>query len=339
MKRFRLIIPTRDSAKWIGLFLQGYRDVGLEPLYIVDSRSADDTAQVLDSMKADVRLFTPRADFAEAGMVEFGSREAASDWILRLDDDEFPSKALLAWVEQTALGSSCDCWAISRRDLYLESGRLVYSRWPTLAGLKGSRRIFNPQLRLFRPKAMDWLERVHSPGFSCPRHSTYAPSELFFVHFNNLLRSPAERLAKVRTYARYDAEMAWRVAYECLPELTDAEAHDFASDSLEEFTALLSSLPLPESADVPELTSEEQWVLYLSSQRWLAASARGWQQEAVALRQAMSSQLALLPVPTLKLLAEACMTVGRAIRAQRLQGFGEEVWELKNTKQRMSEPL
>ena len=89
---FRIMIPTRDSARWIAAMLHRYRALGEEPLFICDTRSVDDTRRLLDELGAEVHECTPSADFAEAGMIEFGSRASGASWILRLDDDEFPTR-------------------------------------------------------------------------------------------------------------------------------------------------------------------------------------------------------------------------------------------------------
>ena len=98
MPRFKVLIPTRDSARWIGIFLDAYRKVGIELFYVLDTRSADSTLDILRRKQADLIPFAPSADFAEAGMLEFGARHAGVDWLLRVDDDEFPSRALLRWI-------------------------------------------------------------------------------------------------------------------------------------------------------------------------------------------------------------------------------------------------
>jgi len=89
MPSLKVVIPTRDSARWIGTFLNAYRRLGVEPIYIVDTRSEDATLNILRDMLAVLIPFTPSGPFAEAGMVEFGSRQAGAEWVLRLDDDEF----------------------------------------------------------------------------------------------------------------------------------------------------------------------------------------------------------------------------------------------------------
>ncbi len=90
--RFEVMIPTRNSERWILSFLKAYRDLDVEPLYIVDGRSDDATEALLRSANARVVTFEPMGDYVEAGMIEFGSSLAQTDWVLRMDGEEFPSR-------------------------------------------------------------------------------------------------------------------------------------------------------------------------------------------------------------------------------------------------------
>jgi hypothetical protein len=40
---FRIVIPTKDSASWLGIILDWYQQNKFEPLFIVDSRTKDST--------------------------------------------------------------------------------------------------------------------------------------------------------------------------------------------------------------------------------------------------------------------------------------------------------
>ena len=55
---------------------------------------------------------TPSADFAEAGMIEFGSRASGASRILRLDDDEFPTRRLLDWARRESAAPRFDAYRI-----------------------------------------------------------------------------------------------------------------------------------------------------------------------------------------------------------------------------------
>lgn len=254
---YRIVIPTRDSARWVGLFLDAYRHLGVEPLYIVDSRSKDATLDLLRDKGADLAVFTPWGDIVEAGMIAFGAGAAGTPWVLRLDDDEFPSRNLLSWIDRALLEPKSDAFEISRREISRVDGRHCYTRWPTRwASMEEP--FLTPQIRLFDVRKVNYIQKVHTPGFERPAHLERAPWDCFFVHCNNLLRSPSERLQKVRTYARHDERTAWMLVDECLPELTESALHAWASDHLEEFAGLLASLPTPADQDIPVLTDRER---------------------------------------------------------------------------------
>src|ERR1700682_2434200 len=120
---FRLIIPTRDSARWIAQFLTAYRVLGIEPFYIYDTRSVDHTLDILREMQAEFTPIMTSGHFVEAGMIEFGSKVAGAEWILRLDDDEFPSKGLLQWAQTEAMARpNVHAWMVSRRELFRHDG-------------------------------------------------------------------------------------------------------------------------------------------------------------------------------------------------------------------------
>ena len=103
---------------------------------------------------------------------------------------------------------------------------------------------------------MKYIEKLHTSGFEPIGAVGDAPQDCFFIHCNNLLRSPAERLEKLRTYARYDLEIAWENADELLPELTEDALHDWSDDGLEEFDELLDALPA--SSDQSPLAPTDQ---------------------------------------------------------------------------------
>jgi hypothetical protein len=255
MPNLRVIIPTRDSARWIGAFLKAYRRSGIEPIYIVDTRSKDATFDILRDMSADLVPFTPTGDFVEAGMVEFGSRQAGAEWILRLDDDEFPSAALLRWVYSIGVKSLNQAWNISRRELFLHEGDIFYSRSPGCFRHPQAPEYLGPQGRFHRVDRVKYINRIHTVGFESPRYFPLAPEDAFFVHCNCLLRTPVERWEKIRKYEEIEPLSTLRIADEYLPELYDVAHHDAKRDGLEEFAELFDALPIQWSAALPKIDS------------------------------------------------------------------------------------
>ena len=261
MPKFEIIIPTRDSARWIGIFLDAYRKAGIEPLYIVDTRTTDSTQEILLAKGANMLLFTPHGDFVEAGMIEFGARHASTKWILRVDDDEFPSRALLRWIASVGVKSLNQMWYISIRTLFVCDGAIHYSRSLGHFAHPQAAAFLHPHPRLFHADRVVYRQKVHTPGFEAPAYASFAPQDAFLVHCNCLLRTPSERWSKIQKYAAIDAQSTLRLADEYLPELFALEHHDARRDGLDEFADLFEKLPIQWSAAPADLDSQTRDLL------------------------------------------------------------------------------
>jgi len=255
---FRVVICTRDSDRWIEPFLNAYRGLGLEPLYICDSRSQDCTRAVLESMSAEAIEFHPYGDYAEAGMIEFAARQAGTHWVLRLDDDEFPSKALVHWLSTEGVRSPMQALNCSRRDVFRRRGRYVYSRHANRYSKIETPDYLAPHIRFFKPDRVKYNNLLHSPGFARPVIEGLAPEQAFFVHCNCLVHSPNERLDKLRRYEQIQPNSAWKYADEYLPEIFDSLSLREADDGLAEFERLFASLPTQAENAQVDLSSEER---------------------------------------------------------------------------------
>jgi hypothetical protein len=252
MPSLRSVIATRGSARWGGAFLDAYRKSGIEPIYIVDTRSKDATRDML----ADLIPFTPAGDFAEAGMIEFSSRNAGAEWIPRLDDVEFPSAALLRWVSSIGVTSLNQAWNISRRELFLHDGEIFYSRSLGRFGHPQAPEYLGPHARFHHFERVQYVNRVHTQGFEHPQFCPLAPENTFFVHCNCLLDTPAERWEKIRKYEQIEPLSTFKLADEYLPELYDLVYHNAKCDGLDEFADLFDALPIRWSAALPAFDSE-----------------------------------------------------------------------------------
>lgn len=262
MRNFKVVIPTRDSSKWVGAFLNAYRSIGVEPLYIVDARSEDNTLDILYGMQANFFEFIPLGDFAEAGMLEFGSRHSGTKWVLRMDDDEFPTLSLLKWVQARATNSLNQAWLISRRETFLHNGRIYYSRSPGRFPSPFRPAFLHPQERLYHLDRVKFIHEVHTSGFESPTFFDFAPTDAFFIHCNCLLRTPSERLEKIRKYESIKPMSCWGLGDEYLPEQFDFSYHSAQSDGLREFARLFDSLPIDRNAPLPPLTEAELSLLF-----------------------------------------------------------------------------
>ena len=262
---FKIVIPTRDSARWTGQFLNAYRAVGIEPLYIVDSRSRDETETILREAGADIRFFEPHADFVESGMLAFASQMVSEDWIFRIDDDEFPSLDALRWAQEVGCRSNLTAWNFSRRELLSRDDEIVYCRLWSRFYTQSDPGYLNAQLRLYRHKEVEYCEEIHTPGFNLEENIGFAPQDAYFIHCDVLLRDMGERLDKLRRYERQRPGSSWKFAYNCLPELLFSNEHPTTPIGTHEFDGLLASLPKPEMALQAALTPDERRIVQYST--------------------------------------------------------------------------
>lgn len=237
---FRVVVATRDSARWIDKFLAAYRQIAVEPLYLVDERSTDETVEILEALNADYHIVSPSVPRVE-GMLAFIPDLIDTTWALRLDDDEFPSVKLLDWLThelQNVKDSSS--MAISRRDCLLQSGKLVYSRWETLYW-SSDPFYLNPHWRIFKPREVAYTDQVHTAGFvSCPR---FVPAAAYFIHLDWIIRTYAERLRKVANYERQQPGAGYKHNLQVyLPELSPPGRMRLTHLETTEFDDLVESL-------------------------------------------------------------------------------------------------
>lgn len=255
---FKIIITTRDSARWLGSLLPWYRRLNYAPLFVVDARTTDETRDIIAQFGCEYKEFLPRGDFPEAGMLEFGAQQSNSDWILRLDDDELPSERLLLWAGEVGTKSKNQCWFFPRRELFSHQDKIFYSRSFGKYPLIDHAQQLNPMARLYNRNRVKFLEELHTTGFEEVNLYNFAPSECFIVHLNCIIRSFQERLNKIRSYEVIKPGSTWQLADEYLPELFPIDFHRAEDDSLSEFSFLLEAFKIH---DVESDLTQVEWDL------------------------------------------------------------------------------
>src|ERR1051326_3910870 len=115
-------IVTRDSAAYIRPLLQIARSVADEVVVAVDASSQDDTERVCRAF-AD-RLFRLEP-FGDAVEVTLGwlIDQCHGDWILRLDDDELPSRGLVESLPRLTADREFPHYWVRRRWLAPPDGK------------------------------------------------------------------------------------------------------------------------------------------------------------------------------------------------------------------------
>lgn len=255
-QKFSIFIPTRDSEGHIIQFLREYRKLGVEPLYIVDSRTRDRTRQLLHSNQARFLEFEPTGDYPEAGMIEFGAKNCNTDWVLRIDDDEFFSKSLLEWINNRGVYSNNQSWKISRREVFRVDSQFVFNRSIARYDDPSNPFFLNAQARFFNVNRVEFINQVHTPGIHNSHFFSFVPETAFIIHTNCLLMSFSERLSKLLKYEEIKPLSTWGSADGLLPELFDASQLNYNDEGLSEFQDLFAEIPIHENSISPRLSDD-----------------------------------------------------------------------------------
>ena len=305
---FDIVIPTLNGARWLGQLLDAYRKWGVEPLYAVDARSDDDTLALLRGRNARIVLIHQNGLYVENGVFAQISRHVERDWILRLDDDEFPSRGLLQWAEKTMAPPDVLSWYLSRLTLYRHDGRIRYSRVKTHYHAASNGQLIDRNTD-FTATGTWFTSMIFTLcGFKLET-SHFAPASAIFLHLDPLLRNPAERLAKLRRYEKIKPRSSWKFAYHYLPDLFPAVQNP-AALKVRDFEALIASLPAPpRQSEIP--AERELRTAQLAASRYL----RAWH-----LRQRRISESGLrgtvVRALSRKALAEFLCTSARALHGR-----------------------
>lgn len=219
VSKYRFVIPTRNSSKWIKSFLLEYRKLGIEPLFLLDRRSIDNTGSILSSMNALCISVSSRHSRVESIIYEYAS-QLSEQWIIRLDDDEIPSRQMIDWIDQNISSITSPSICFSRRDAFLKGGELFYSKSEAYYWLPDHYDYLNPQWRAFQPSLVEFSSDIHTPGFIRGKFAL-APEEAFFVHFDWIVRDFGERVRKLINYENQHAGGGLAFARFYLPEVID----------------------------------------------------------------------------------------------------------------------
>ena len=142
------VVVTCNSARWIAAIHEYYRNCGLAPLFVVDSRSDDRTVAVLSERGAHYVLVR-NGECRVEGLVGLIRDHVRTDWIIRFDDDECPSAELVAWLRRRSDGGGDAAGFVRRWVRFTPSGGLEYAalrswdwRWRHITSERGEDRQF-----------------------------------------------------------------------------------------------------------------------------------------------------------------------------------------------------
>ena len=255
---FTVVIPTRDSAAWIGAVLEHYRARGVVPTLLIDTRTKDDTKAVALRHHARV-VDMPGFKFTE-GVVSMTREVVTTPWALFMHDDEMPSDGLFARLCGAQPSAAVQSVAMRRRWAWYEPGTpLTYGHsefWRDRGGVNGA----DHHWRLFRPRDVTFISLMHSDGFLIDRWSRLPP-DCYLVHFEWVIRSRGQRAAKLREYDRYRYGYGRFFANMYLPEDQPPGAIDYIPFETGAFDMLALTYYAARGPDLPlgPLTLGDHW--------------------------------------------------------------------------------
>lgn len=185
-----VIIPTINSARYLDITLKYYKRMDVSPVIFVDAKSTDTTFQLASSLCEHVHLAENSHEWVES-IIERISRSVATEWVLRVDDDELPSRAILEMCKLGMPETSYSIVSLPRMNCGLtRSGQFAHNR-----------RARDRQFRLYRVNDVQYVTAIHTPGFIV-RRSLQLAHPHFLLHFDWAVRNYEERRAKVDQYNR-----------------------------------------------------------------------------------------------------------------------------------------
>lgn len=188
------IIVTKDSAPHIGIVLDHYKRLGIAPRVFVDSKTTDNTFAICNSAGVQTEIVENPVGRVEP-LIEKVAHLCDTDWILRFDDDELPSRQMLETAH-----------ALVRNPQHAQYAfKLVHGILNARNSLDALRFYETPpngphfQWRLFDRRATHFTDTIHTPGFFVTDGVHCSDSDLF-VHIQWIVRSYAERQKKIEHY-------------------------------------------------------------------------------------------------------------------------------------------
>jgi len=214
--RVTVVIPTRNSSGWICRLNSYYRQLSVPVTYFVDERSEDNTLAILGKIGANTIPIVGDQDVVESFIFKL-SDHVNTPWILRLDDDECPSRKLIEWVGMKIDQLTGNVVSLPRKWIrFTAPGRLEFlgnRSWDWEDSTDGEDR----QYRLYRKDEVRYSTEIHTPGFEVD-YAIESPSDAVIFHLDWIVRTRAERLAKMAQYDSVATDAGIKNARFYLPE-------------------------------------------------------------------------------------------------------------------------
>ena len=193
-EKLTIIVPTIDSASYIDILLGHYAtELGLPVTVYVDSKTRDDTMAV--AQRVSDKVFPIENGHSRVGeIVEAMSRQCRTPWVLRIDDDELPTVAMINFVRDVIQADAADACSFPRHECAVSpEGKLLRH----VAFDAGAQK----QWRLYKAGSVVYRTTGHTPNFHLDGLRLLdAPPEAAMIHLDWAVHDPERRLSKVERY-------------------------------------------------------------------------------------------------------------------------------------------
>ena len=160
MSSFTIIVPVFEETYALVFSQIYFSSLGLHPLYVLDSKKVSRRIEVENLLGREVEIYENSGHCIEAGYENLAN-VAKTDWILRVDCDEAPNKALLEHAARFVLNPTYSYCAYDRDDIIWRGTKFERLKYAPL--------YFDSQFRLFNRREVKFVNRIHTPGFHVPR--------------------------------------------------------------------------------------------------------------------------------------------------------------------------
>ena len=191
---FTIQIPVYNETTALAFSNFYFERLGLRPRYVLDVQRTPEAERMLTRLGHEPIYFENDRPFIENGYADF-ARSAPSDWILRLDCDEAPSPALIAFCREFVAQDNHAVAGFERHQvIWRDGGFLTATTERFSPAAQRQWRLFNRQRVAFDPG-------IHTPGLVL-QHTIAGPPDAAIYHLAWVFLSWEDRVSKA---ARYDA--------------------------------------------------------------------------------------------------------------------------------------
>lgn len=191
---FTVQIPVFNETRTLDFSAFYFDRLGIQARYVLDVQRTPEAEATVLRLGREPLIFTNDKPFIESGYESFAAA-SPTDWILRLDCDEVPSRELIdacsTFVQQSQGGVA----GFERHQILWQNNRFLTAA-PTERFAPAKQR----QWRLFNRKHVTFNRHIHTPGIHL-ENPTEMPSAATIYHLSWVFLTWEDRLEKA---ARYD---------------------------------------------------------------------------------------------------------------------------------------